>query len=593
MTERDDHEDRRKCRRKSARRTGISYRRFSDPKQGKGDSEDRQDRDYRGFCKRHNLTPLVSDEDYTDRGRSGFHDEHRKKGKLGRLVAAAKDGAFESGDVVVVEAWDRLGRLRPDKQINLVQELLQTGVDIGVCRLDDIFTEADFGTHKWITLAVFIELAYQESLQKSERHFKLWEKRRERARKNGKFMAGELPGWLQRVNGEIVPIPERVAAVRRIFRLSGDGFGAARIMRTLIAEKHLPFGSSGKWNVAYLDKILNDRRVLGEMQPRHTNNDPAGPVIANYFPRVIEDDEFNLARAGQVARRQKVDTRGRKQVDKLGRPIYDGPRDRQRVNVFQSLLVSALDGEPFILHNRGSARKTPMVLLNNAGVACRAKSQTFPYDVLEKALLWEALPGLDPADVLPRTQTENPSVVETLRARLKSIRADIAGLQADLKDAYSKHLSAVLRDKEAEEEKVAGELQDELAKSARTVERAWEQMPRLAHLIETEGDAARLRIRPVLRAIVSDARMLVVRCASWSLAATQFWFVGGGHRSWLICYRQACRFRPGGAWADSLTDVGKLGPFDLRKPDRAAALAEVLAHEFDVEKFTTEKRHLK
>ena len=70
----------------AARRIAISYNRFSDPKQAHGDSEDRQDRDFRNFCRRHNLTPLS--EVYADRGRSGYKDEHRKKGRLGQLIAA-------------------------------------------------------------------------------------------------------------------------------------------------------------------------------------------------------------------------------------------------------------------------------------------------------------------------------------------------------------------------------------------------------------------------------------------------------------------------------------------------------------------------
>ena len=157
----------------SARRQGVSYSRFSDPKQAKGDSEDRQADMFRAFCLRHNLTPVH--EIFADRGRSGYKDEHRKKGRLGQLVAMAKEGGrFEPGTVIVVEAWDRLGRLRPDKQTELVAELLRTGVSIGVCRLDDIFTEDDFGTHKWTTLAVFIQLAYQESKQKAERVADSW-----------------------------------------------------------------------------------------------------------------------------------------------------------------------------------------------------------------------------------------------------------------------------------------------------------------------------------------------------------------------------------------------------------------------------------
>src|SRR5262245_37130260 len=124
------------------RRLAVSYSRFSDPQQSAGDSTDRQDREYRAFCERHNLTP--GKEVFADRGRSGYHDDHRKRGRLGQLIRAAKDGRFDPGTVVVIEAWDRLGRLRPDRQTELVAELLRTGVSIGICRLNEIFSEEDF-----------------------------------------------------------------------------------------------------------------------------------------------------------------------------------------------------------------------------------------------------------------------------------------------------------------------------------------------------------------------------------------------------------------------------------------------------------------
>src|SRR5262245_45930457 len=103
----------------ATRRPGLSYTRYSDShRQGKGDSQERQDEMFRGFCERHQLIPLK--DVYADRGRSGYKDEHRKKGRLGQLIALAKSGGLEPGTVIVVEAWDRLGRLRPDRQTELV-----------------------------------------------------------------------------------------------------------------------------------------------------------------------------------------------------------------------------------------------------------------------------------------------------------------------------------------------------------------------------------------------------------------------------------------------------------------------------------------
>src|SRR5262245_54701124 len=208
------------------RRLGVSYSRFSDPRQAEGDSTRRQDHDYRGFCQRHNLTP--GKEVYADRGLSGFKDEHRKKGRLGALIEAAKNKAFDPGTVIVVEAWDRLGRLRPDKQTDLIAELLRTGVSIGICRLDDIFSEEDFGTHKWAMLAAFIMLAYQESKQKAERLASSWSARRERARQTRQLIGHKPPGWIKFIDGKPQLIPERVAALKRILQLAADGYGHSR-----------------------------------------------------------------------------------------------------------------------------------------------------------------------------------------------------------------------------------------------------------------------------------------------------------------------------------------------------------------------------
>jgi DNA invertase Pin-like site-specific DNA recombinase len=551
----------------NTRRIAISYSRFSDPVQAKGDSEDRQEKDFRNFCRRHNLTPLS--EVYIDRGRSGYRDEHRKKGRLGQLIAAAKDDRFERGTIIVVEAWDRLGRLRPDKQTELVAELLRTGVSIGICRLDDIFTEDDFGTHKWAMLSTFIMLAYQESKQKADRICSSWERRRRLARENGAVMTPQLPGWLQLVNGAIVPIPERVAVVKRVFRQSAAGYGRARIVATLTKENVATFGDAGKWSCSYIGKILNDRRVLGELQPRKDDDTPVGAVLPNYYPRVVSDDDYALARAGQASRSTECEGWGRH-------------RDRKYVNVFQSILTSAIDGGGFILNNHGSRAKPRLVLANSDGVAGRAKGQTFPYDVLEEAVLGQ-LAEVNPADVLPR-QADEASRADVLRAKLAVVRQDIRDLQADLKGGYSRAISAVLREREDEEERIAGELQDELARSARPAERAWNDLPSLVGMIKKHGDEARLKIRPVLRGIVKEARLLLVRRHSWQLAAVQFFFVGDAVRSYLVVCQYPGHNRPRRWWPPwSLREVIEEGEMDLRQKADALAL-EAELREYDLEK---------
>jgi DNA invertase Pin-like site-specific DNA recombinase len=534
----------------------ISYSRFSDPKQAKGDSEGRQDRMFREFCRRHNLTPLA--EVFADKGRSGYKDEHRRKGRLGQLVAMAKDDRFESGTVIVVEAWDRLGRLRPDKQTALVAELVQTGVSIGVCRLNDIFSEEDFGTHKWTVLSTFIMLAFQESKQKADRVASSWKARRERAQKTGALLTGRIPAWLKVVNGKRVPIPERVATLKHIFKLAADGYGRARIIRTLIDEGHKPFGDSGKWTRPYVAKILNNRTALGELQPRKDDGTPDGPVLKGYYPAVITEEEYLLARAAQEGRRGR-----------------GGHRDRRYVNVFQSLLVHARDGEGFVLHNHGTAAKPQLQLVNAAGMAGRAKTATYPYPVFEEALLSQ-LAEVGPREVLPR-EDGSADRASVLRARLVGVRRDIANLQAELKEGFSKSLVAVLRQKEDEEEDVAAQLQEEMAKSVRPAERAWEDVRSLAGLVREGGDAARLKLRPVLRRIVEAIWVLTVPHGCRRLAVVQVRFAGDDveMREYLIDYNPAGGNRPGWWRVASMRSpvydpkspaYAGLAPFDLSDP---------------------------
>src|SRR5262249_47007838 len=152
------------------------------------------------------------------------------------LVEAAKVGTFEKGTVIVVEAWDRLGRQIPNKQIRLIEELLETGVDIGICRLNDVFTYDDFGGPKGYTLTAVVSMAYTESKQKSERVAAAWKARREKARAEGKSLPCQPPAWVEvtdyvpKVGGTVRVIRERAAAVKRIFQLAGQGYGLSRII---------------------------------------------------------------------------------------------------------------------------------------------------------------------------------------------------------------------------------------------------------------------------------------------------------------------------------------------------------------------------
>jgi hypothetical protein len=263
----------------------------------------------------------------------------------------------------------------------------------------------------------------------------------------------------------------------------------------------------------------------------------------------------------------------------LGRKT--GPRQSRYVNVFKGLLVHARDGGGFTLHNKATEKRPELLLINTSGVQGRGKCWTFPYPVFEEAVL-EQLREVDPKDVL-RRQGEAPGRADVLRAKLANARADVAGLQDELKAGYSKALAAVLREKEQEEERLAADLLDELARSVVPAERAWKDLPSLASMIKKadDPDELRLKLRGVLRRVIDSASVLIVPRGATRLCAVQFFFTGGGRRDYLILHRTA-GFRRTAAWGcRSLASVVRAGDLDLRDRDHAVRLEARLTRRGD------------
>jgi DNA invertase Pin-like site-specific DNA recombinase len=563
----------------------LSYDRFSSLLQADGDSEDRQNRAYAAFCERHQLQPAK--EMFIDRGVSGFRGAHRKKGALGRLIEIAKTGVFRPKKgapryVLVVEAWDRLGRLRPDKQMALISELLRSGLKIGVCRLDDIFTEADFGTHKFTTLSVFVQLAYQESKQKSERVAASWSQRKKKARESGELATGKVPAWLTVVNGKARVIPERVAVIKQIFDYAIAGYGHTKIVQALNDKGIAAFGEksvsknrrrsqfSGVWTRPYVKLILNDRRVLGEFQPmKFVEEDdqllelPDGPVIPNYYPAIITEADFLLARKAQETRR----TYG---LDKLK------SRQRTYINVFARLLRHAADGEGFTLHNKGSKAKPLLILVNHVGNSGRGPTVTFPYPIFERAIL-SGLKEVSAKELAPRAEVPNP--LDALEARLQDLALQIASLKADLRKGYSAAITEVIREQEAEQTRLQEEKDKLQAEQANPLANDWEKFGSLAEALDSAKDPmdTRIRLQTIVSRAVKAIHLLILHRGADLLCEVQVDFHANGvRREYLIRYRTA-GFRREGFWQmltvsthDWLSGFAIDRKEDLGNPDQLA-----------------------
>lgn len=301
----------------------YSYARFSTPEQSAGDSLRRQEALARAYAEKHGL---VFDEQLRDEGVSSFRGKNRKSGQLGRFLDLIEKGKVTPGSVLFVEDIDRLSREETiDAWDTVVKGLIGKGVKI-VTQSGEFDRQSVNNGGIWRLIAK-IENAHDESRKKSERLSAVWKQKKLDAINSGKVLSTACPFWL-RVVGEkgaerYEAIPEAAETIRNIFRwYAHDGLGRVALERKLNREATWTpeFKNKDKraltnsWRSSYVRKILENRAVLGEFQPRSKKDGKrvaVGEPRADYFPRIIADDLFEAAQRRMEGNRGKGGRTGR------------------------------------------------------------------------------------------------------------------------------------------------------------------------------------------------------------------------------------------------------------------------------------------
>jgi hypothetical protein len=539
------------------------YARISDPEQRKGGGLERQTTaDMTEFARRFGFD--LSKRILVDDGVSAWKGlnatpEHQ----LGQFLIEARKGLIRRGDCLLLENYDRLSRQNPWAAIGLVNELRELGIHVG--RLDRMkllrYDSDDPGD--FFEAALEFVRGNSESGAKSMRNGAAWARKRKAARDSGQLITNRIPAWVVVQGGKLRLIPERAAAIRRIFQLSAAGYGAALIVKRLTEEKAPAFGSSGRWTRAYVGLILKDRRVLGEFQPRRIDGTPDGQVLTDYLPRVVDDDVFYAARAGASGRRQKPGRVG------------------NRVELFSGLLKNARDGDSYYVATRIDGGEPHRVLINTNSAEGRAPCWSFPLATFEAAVL-SCLKELDVHEILNGDQEPDETVA--LAGQLAGVEARIAELEAELLKGDVAALARVLRQLEERKRDLAADLAAAREKAAHPLSESWGEAQTLVDALGSAPDPAdaRVRLRSALRRIIDSGWLLVVPRGRDRLCALQLWFADcKRHRDYLILHRppksNGKATVPGGWWVRSLASDAVPGGLDLRRSEHAARLERVLS----------------
>jgi DNA invertase Pin-like site-specific DNA recombinase len=574
----------------------YSYARFSSRKQANGSSLYRQTGDTAAgesperWCERNKVT-LDTTLLFRDLGSSAYRGHKQKE--LLAFIDMIKSKRIRPGSYLLVERIDRITRKGLDEGSDLLKTILRAGISIVTLGNGKVYgPESVKGLMKgWLELEMHLEAAHEYSLALSGRIRAAWEAKRKKLREKlaeGRkvLLTAKMPPWLEAVGKgderRPVLVPEKAAVVQRIFDMVISGVGVARVVRALVADETPPLRRP--WCRVTIRRMLADRAVLGEYQPT-AGGRPDGPAVPDYYPRVIDDATFYRA----------------KQC--LGdRKIRCAARQSDFTHVFSGLIRDARgnvgDGKPagYIAALRVEKKRRLVggkmkrvgegrrhhVLISTADAGEKGGMvSSFPLSHFEGAVL-SLLREVNPEELLPPRGEK--SEVLTLSGELAAVEARVAELEAELAgDGDVPALARVLRQLEARRKDVGARLAEARLRASSPALEAWGEAKSLFEVVTTADnpEEVKLRLRAVLRRVISSIYLLVIRRGMTRLAAVQVYFTDDGHRDFLIISRAAHnngRSRTEGGWsAASLSPAvaGRL-ELDLRKPAHARDLAAAL-----------------
>lgn len=254
----------------------YSYIRFSTGKQLKGSSLERQQAMLDEWAEANPTYTLNRDLTYHDLGISGRSGKHLKNG-FGKLLEAIDKGGIGTGDVVLVEAIDRAGRMEPGIMLNLLTEIVNAGVTL--ITLDDKqeYTQESLRGGSLYILAGKVQAAFNYSQALSER-MKASYKSRNKLAADGVTPKRNTPVWL---TSEGKLIDEIKPFIKRAFEDYAAGLGERRIYERILengGSKHPCFVRMAPSTVK---RWMSNRTAIGEWQG-----------IPDVYPRVVEPELF-------------------------------------------------------------------------------------------------------------------------------------------------------------------------------------------------------------------------------------------------------------------------------------------------------------
>lgn len=371
---------------------------------------------------------LAANPDYTlftqtfkDLGRSGFKGAHLKH-SFGKLLQAVRDGAIKPGDVILIEAIDRAGRLEPLEMFPLFSEIVLAGVTI--ITLDDgaRYDRESVNNHNLFQLIGKIQQAYNYSATLSRRVRESYADRRKKA-KAGEKVKIRTPVWLDK-DGKL--IRELEPLVRQAFEDFATGIGEKRI-HARIADKHPLF--------AELDPTTIRRWFSLKVAIGYWDD------IPDVFPPVVDKELFY-------------------RVQKRLEPKADAPTPAAARKYLMAGLVrcGVCGANATVKANKGKGTFFVCGRRHRIGQLGCTNNTSIPYLLFDQIRKWTSVPYLQTA--IQRQQlTENQKQAIVVRGELEEISKRLDRLYQTVEYGLTNELKTRIQALIAERDEKSGRLQ--------------------------------------------------------------------------------------------------------------------------------------
>lgn len=183
-----------------------------------------------------------------DEGLSAYKGKN-KEGGLGAILEAIQQGLVRSGDVLVVEAIDRLSRAQAMDALRLLGDIVRAGIPILTLEDNQTYTEESLNGPQLFLLAAKVQGAHEYSKRLGSRVKAAWKVKEEKAKAGDKpKKLQNIPCWVDR---ETLKLNDLAPAIKQLIDLYLEGEGIREVC--YFARESLSFKVAARTFTRWLD----------------------------------------------------------------------------------------------------------------------------------------------------------------------------------------------------------------------------------------------------------------------------------------------------------------------------------------------------